>query len=298
MPVWRAVALCMFLLGGPCGGIGLENLHSALLHRDVPLAVHVPAAAVLARWTSTHPVARMRLVLFLPGAYDGPEVFIQEGLEAFLSDEEAKGNLPPSLWVAVTHFRSWYADRADGSFPYERFLMEELIPSLEAQHPGFGGEPGARSVAGLSMGGFGALNLAARTGTFSKCLALSPALVEPPFKQVGWFLRWSLKQTFPLDPTLFGPWNPWKHLGGSVELVVGCGMEDRYGLAGTCRTFARVCSEHHRPLVLELRSGGHDWTYWTPTFKRWMPWLLGIVENSELGTHPGPGAEIDPMIGP
>lgn len=262
-------------------GAALENFRSERLSRNVPIALHVPTDAVVTRWTSAHPGAPMPLVLFLPGAFDGPKDFIREGLEAFLSEQEAQGNLPPSLWVAVTHFHSWYADRADGSFPYEQFLMKELVPLLEARHPGFGGSPRARSITGLSMGGFGALNLAARTGAFSRCLALSPALVEAPFKDLQWFVRRSLTRTFPLAPDQFAPWNPWKHLGGSTELVIGCGTEDKYGLADTCRTFANVCRERDRSLRLELRPGGHDWAYWTPTFKQWAPWLLGMsAENS------------------
>lgn len=264
-----------------------ETIHSERLHRDVPVALHVPAPAVVQRWTAAHP-GPMTLVLFLPGAYDGPRDFLREGLDAFLSEQEAQGWLPPSLWVAVTHYRSWYADRADGSFPYERFLMEELIPLLEAKHPGFGGSPQARVVTGLSMGGFGALNLAARTGAFSRCLALSPALVEAPFEGLNWFIRRSLVKVFPRDPAAFAPWNPWKHLGGSAELIVGCGTEDGHGLAEACRTFARVCAERHRPMRLELSPGGHDWSYWTPAFKRWAPWLVGRQDGAPAGGTASP----------
>lgn len=299
MQIGRILACVAAILCGPVSGAGLETIHSRLLGRDVPIATHVPSPVVVARWQSAHPAVPLRLVLFLPGAFDGPKDFIKQGLEAHLSDQEAKSSLPPSLWVAVTHFRSWYADRADGSFPYERFLMEELIPLLEARHPGFGGSPAARSVAGLSMGGFGALNLAGRTGAFSNCLALSPALVEPPFQKVQWFLRWSLKAAFPQDPLLFAPWNPWKHLGGVAELVIGCGTEDKYGLAEVCRSFAKVCGEHDRPLRLELGPGGHDWAYWTPAFKAWMPWLVGAPDGEKERTHGGSlvNHAFGPMIG-
>ena len=167
----------------PGWGAALERIPSARLKREVPVALHVPRPEVMARWRAAHPEEPMQLVLFLPGAWDGPEDFLSQGLEAFLTEQEAKGALPPSLWVAVTHFQSWYADRQDGSFPYERFLMEELLPLLETRYPGFGGAPPARSVAGLSMGGFGALNLSARTGAFSRRLALSPAFVEAPFSR-------------------------------------------------------------------------------------------------------------------
>jgi len=276
MSALRTLGLLIALVAAVCPGraAALERIPSARLKREIPVALHVPTPAVVARWASTHPGQAMQLVLFLPGAWDGPEDFLREGLAAFLADQEAKGELPPSLWVAVTHFQSWYADRIDGSFPYERFLMDELLPLLEARHPGFGGTPQARSIAGLSMGGFGALNLAARTGAFSRCLALSPAFVEAPFSSYQWFIRRSLRRTFPLDPVRFAPWNPWTHLGGDTELVIGAGTEDRYHLAGACRDFARLCADRGRPVQVDLRPGGHDWAYWTPAFKDWMPWLL------------------------
>jgi S-formylglutathione hydrolase FrmB len=297
MKVARAIAILMALLGGPLPGAGLESIHSRLLERQVPIAVHVPAAEVLARWRAAHPDEPLQLVLFLPGAFDGPKDFLKTGLETHLTEQEAAGHLPPSLWVAVTHFQSWYADRKDGRFPYERFLMEELIPQLEARHPGFGGSPRARSLAGLSMGGFGALNLAVRTGAFSKCLALSPALIEPPFRQVPWWIRRSLARTFPLDPGRFEPWNPRLHLGGSVALVVSCGTEDNYDLAKACQAFAEVCAARNRRLHLELRPGGHDWAYWTPAFKAWMPWLLDRDAAQEALAGSVAKSEYGPIIG-
>jgi enterochelin esterase-like enzyme len=276
MRAWRTLALGAALLGSPGLAAITESFHSDLLKREVRLVLHEPSAAVQTRWRSAHTDSPMRLVLFLPGAYDGPEDFVREGLDTFLADQEDAGALPPSLWVAVAHFQGWYADRRDGTFPYERFLLEELIPAIEARHPGFGGSTAARSVTGLSMGGFGALNLAARSGAFSKCLSLSPALVEPPFQRFPWLTRRSLRRVFPEDVQAFTPWNPWKHLGGAAELAIACGTEDKYHLAEVCRTFAALCEKQHRPLRLELSAGGHDWAYWTPAFKRWTPWLLDI----------------------
>ena len=98
--VWRPLALCA-LLWSPCQGNGLVTIHSERLHREVPVALHVPAADILVPWIKAHPGSRMLLVLFLPGAFDGPEEFLKEGLEAFLSDQEAKGTIPPraSGWL-------------------------------------------------------------------------------------------------------------------------------------------------------------------------------------------------------
>ena len=273
------------LAGRAASGQGgsVEAFSSKLLDRTVRVAIHTPDPAALARWQAAHPGAQARLVLFLNGFYDQPEDLLKQGLYGDLDRREQRGELAPSLWIAPEHFKSWYADRKDGRFPCERFLMEELIPAMEKAHPGYGGSKEARSVAGLSMGGFGALNLAARTGAFSRCVALSPALVEAPFQGAGFWVRGSLKKAFPLEPEAFAPWNPWRHLGGAVELVLGCGQEDRYGLAGVTAAFADRCRKAGHPPVAELYlPGGHDWGFWTPAFERLAPWMAGEPLPSTL----------------
>ncbi|MBS1766387.1 MAG: hypothetical protein JST05_03155 [Acidobacteria bacterium] len=286
MRIGLVIVMSLFSLAAmaaPSQGGTVETFPSRLLDRKVQVAVHLPDAAVLARWQAAHPGFQPRLVLFLNGAYDGPKDLLKQGLYGDLARQEATGETAPSLWIAPEHFMSWYADRKDGQFPYERFLIEELIPATERAHPDFGGSKEARSVAGLSMGGFGALNLSARTGAFSRCAALSPALVTPPFKAAGFWIRHGLKKTFPLDPEAFAPWNPWTHLGGKVELALGCGTEDPYGLAPATRAFAEQRAKAGDPVAaLLLWPGGHDWLFWTPAFERLAPWLAGGPAPSKL----------------
>lgn len=262
--------------GAPSQGGSLEKFPSKLLDRKVEIAVHVPSEAVLATWKATHPGWKPRLVLFLPGAYDGADDLLKRGVYADLAAREASGDLAPSLWVAPDNLMSWYADRKDGTFPYERFLLEELIPALEREHPDYGGSRPARTVAGLSMGGFGALNLAARSKAFSRCVALSPALVQPPFKTAGFWVRHSLTRAFPMDLEAFTPWNPWRHLGGDAELVLGCGTEDKYHLDRVTRAFAETCrAGGHPPVAVFLAPGNHDWGFWAPAFEALAPWIAG-----------------------
>lgn len=262
--VLACLSLAVFAADGK--GDRTEPFPSRLLGRSIQIALHVPQLP---------PVQEGRLVLVLPGAFDGPGDFIDQGIFRELGRMEREGRIRPALWVAVAHHRSWYADRKDGTFPFERFLIEELMPDLERRFPAYGGQPGRRSVAGLSMGGFGALNLAGRTALFSRCLALSPALVTPPFKNAGWLLGMSLRRTFAEDPVAFAPWNPWEHLGGKCELRMVCGLQDKYGLAQACRDFQARCQRQGRPMGLELSEGGHAWSYWTPEFLRLAAWLNG-----------------------
>lgn len=261
---------------------GIERVFtSTVLGRPVRIALHVPSPSAVAAWRRREPGARFALVLVLPGAWDAPRALLDQGICADLARREAEGSLRPALWIAPEHFRSWYADRADGTFPYERFLLEELLPALEGEHPGFGGSRERRAVAGLSMGGFGALNLAGRSRAFTRCAALSPALVEPPFDRAGRLVRGSLRRAFGVEPAAFAAWNPWVHLGGEAELYLGCGRQDKHGLAAPIASFAERARKPGRTVVLSIRDGAHDWRYWTPEFARLAGWL-------SAGEDPGP----------
>ncbi len=274
--LWLCISFACFAAAGNSES-SLEDFPSHYLKRKVPISLHVPTREVLSVWKAANPNVHGRLILFLPGAFDGPKDLIRYGIYTHVAQLEAEHQIPPALWVSVTHYKSWYADRKDGSFPFEKFLLEELLPEMEKRFPEFGGSAGFRTVAGLSMGGFGALNLCGRTSLFTRCVALSPALVEPPFKHVGWWLQRSLKHTFPREAEAFIPWNPFKHLGGTAELYLGCGTEDKYGLAPTTQSFSELARKNGRVVILDLRPGGHDWDYWAPEFKRLAPWLHGGV---------------------
>ena len=285
---WRSLALLLaWNLGLPGQENRSEAFASALLERSVPIALHVPSPTALATFRAAHPTERPALVLFLPGAWDGPEDLLAQGVFAELARREAAG-ARPAVWVAVANFKGWYADRKDGRFPYARFLLEELVPALETRYLA-GGSPSNRAVAGLSMGGFGALNLAGRTGAFGRTLALSPALVEPPFKG-SWFIRRSLQRTFDASPEAFAPWNPWRHLGGRTDLRLACGTADKYGLAPVTETFARLRREAGLPVAVELRPGGHDWATWTPMILDNAAWLAGepLVPTTPASPPPAP----------
>ncbi|HJV89164.1 MAG TPA: alpha/beta hydrolase-fold protein [Holophagaceae bacterium] len=279
--------LTSFACSSLWGQVPLERFPSRLLARDVPIAIHQPAAATVAAWQKAHPGDRLRLVLFLPGYFDGPADLHKRGIFAELDRREAEGTLAPAVWVAVTHYHAWYMDALDGSFPYRRFLLEELLPEVERRFPGFGGRADARTVAGLSMGGLAALNFAATTPLFHRCAAISPALLEPPFKKAGFFLRPGIRKAFPSDPEAFAPWNPWRHRGGDAELLLGSGLQDKYGLGKATEELATLCRRPGRAVRLKLREGGHDWDTFTPAF----------LEFAEEINRPGPLA-VEPLGSP
>jgi diacylglycerol O-acyltransferase/trehalose O-mycolyltransferase len=69
----------------------------------------------------------------------------------------------------------WYSDWKDGSRDWESFHIHVLIPWVDSHYNTLG--DGHRAVAGLSMGGFGAMSYAARhPGLFSAAASFSGAV--------------------------------------------------------------------------------------------------------------------------
>ncbi len=84
----------------------------------------------------------------------------------------AAGTIPPAvyLWPSCeTRLGGSQYLNSAGTGRYEDFLLDELVPAVEAAH-GCGG-PGRRAVAGKSSGGYGALTLCMRRPGFFSAAA-------------------------------------------------------------------------------------------------------------------------------
>jgi S-formylglutathione hydrolase FrmB len=138
------------------------DVHSALLHRDLEQILLVPHAA---------PRTGRSLLVLLHGRTDG------NGPASMLSDElfsalEKLGADAPAVLLVNGGASSYFHDRRDG--PWGRYVMTEVIP------PGIRRAHARRdrvAIGGISMGGFGALDLAASApGRFCAVGGHSPAI--------------------------------------------------------------------------------------------------------------------------
>ncbi|HEV2891763.1 MAG TPA: alpha/beta hydrolase family protein [Frankiaceae bacterium] len=71
----------------------------------------------------------------------------------------------------------WYSDWQDGSYDWERYHVEDLRLGVEATF----GTTGRRAVAGLSMGGFGAMSYAARNPSLYRAAASYSGFLDTMF---------------------------------------------------------------------------------------------------------------------
>jgi S-formylglutathione hydrolase FrmB len=137
---------------GPSGTAGSRvidySVDSDLLDAELPVTVVIPPGAR---------DGRRSLLVFLHGRGDDEQTY----LEAEMFDALARqGGRAPVVAFPRGGPDSYWHDRAGGA--WRSYVLEELIPQLVAR---FGIEPERIAIGGISMGGFGAFDLA-RRGAF------------------------------------------------------------------------------------------------------------------------------------
>jgi putative tributyrin esterase len=164
---------------------------------------------------------------------------------------------------------SYYTNSAD--HPQDRFedyIVHDLIADVEHRFPA-ANDRSSRAIAGVSMGGFGAVVLALKhPDLFVFAGGLSSALDVPsrPFsiKRIGQYRQHS---------SIFGSWGSQSRhnsdpfvLVRSVDPVTApyffltCG--DQEGLLPTNRRFATMLQARHFGDEFHTVAGGHDWNQW------------------------------------
>jgi putative tributyrin esterase len=163
--------------------------------------------------------------------------------------------------------RSFYADEACGG-RFWTFVSEEL-PALVSSFFRVSEAREDTFVAGLSMGGYGALKLALRQpGRFAAAASLSGVLDLAPLVRAG--------APRPEDPAMFerilGPARSLAPGDDLLDLVRAaqpaalpalyacCGTEDAL-LPGN-QAFAAACAAAGIPLTTSWTPGEHEWGYW------------------------------------
>jgi putative tributyrin esterase len=167
--------------------------------------------------------------------------------------------------------RSFYTDEAHGH-RYWEFVSEEL-PRIVQSFFRVSDRPEETFVAGLSMGGYGALKLAlthperyAAAASLSGGLDLRTMLLKPERSEL---LERVFGGSVDDDQDVF---TLLAHATGVPPLYLGCGTEDVL-LPGT-EKFAAAATAAGVDVTLDLRSGDHEWSLWDDVIQDVIAWLL------------------------
>jgi len=173
--------------------------------------------------------------------------------------------------------RSFYADEARG-LKYWTFLSEEL-PAVVADFFRVSARREDTFVAGLSMGGYGAMKWALRQPErFAAAATLSGAL------DLSYIYEWDKRphmrelvaRVF-ADGPVAGTDDDLLHLLKTVDpaslpqLMLRCGTEDH--LVAQNERFAAACADQKIPLDADFGPGAHEWSYWDREIQAVLRWL-------------------------
>jgi len=141
---------------------------------------------------------------------------------------------------------------------YERWIVQEL-PLAVREHCIAITEDSVRFIAGLSMGGYGALRLGARYGSAYAGISAHSALTD--FSQLAHFVEEPLSQYALAEEHGLSVLDVMLERRDALPPVrFDCGVEDL--LIEPNRALHRSLSEQGIAHVFEEFAGGHEWPYW------------------------------------
>jgi S-formylglutathione hydrolase FrmB len=256
--VYLALAATVFAPVDKDGAtVGHLTIHSKAVHRKLDVAVVVPAKAP--------PRGERTLVVFLHGRGGSEETFT--GNEAVYDGLAKLGRRAPVLAFPDGGEHSYWHDRDGGR--WGRYVMREVIPTVVKR---FGVDPRRIAIGGISMGGFGAYDLAllhprrfCAVGGHSPALWFEAGETAPgAFDDAADFERNDVVGMVRGNPDAFAGMRVWNDYGDADPFRV----YDE-GFVGYLRSDGTDLSAH-------TWDGGHDGAYWT---RHW-PAYLRFYANS------------------
>lgn len=206
-------------------------------------------------------------LLFLHGRGSNQESVVTP---EFYDALRAHGSNAPVVILPFGGESSYYHDRADGD--WERYLVFEVLDQVADVVPF---DRDAVAVGGISMGGFGALNVASEyPAEFCAVGAHSPAIfmsagetAEGAFDDAADFDDHDLVTRFADGPAGLGQMPIWMDIGS----------EDPF-LAGT-RAVMESLAEGGADIVYNIWPGGHNDAYWNANWDSYFDFYVDRIDG-------------------
>jgi S-formylglutathione hydrolase FrmB len=258
------------LLGWPAaqatGRAECVSLPSKILARTVPYCVLLPPSY------DAEKTRRYPILYLLHGLGDNEEMLVHSGGMNLVEDMWEQHQLGEFLIVTPAGGASFYINSRDGKRRYEDFFLEEFMPGVEKRYRAQAGR-GTRGLAGISMGGYGALHIAFRhPQLFAAVGAHSAALIEKMpnisaqnSQQIGRLRVLGDAFGSPFDSVFWNQNDPeaiarTANLAG-LKIYFDCGSEDDYGFDAGAEALDKLLTSRNIPHEFHLYPGGHNWSY-------------------------------------
>nr|WP_284041584.1 alpha/beta hydrolase-fold protein [Halomonas olivaria] len=273
------------------GEISREQFFSPILGYDYPYTIYLPEGYD-DNASTPYPV-----IYLLHGSFGNERDWATRGNLPQVADRLiSAGHIPPAVFV-MPGSRSWWVDGYNE--PARSAFFNNLLPHIESTY-NVGTTRQLRGVAGLSAGGFGALNFALeRPDMFAAVAALSPAsyIPLPPTNSSATRHPAFLNEQGQFDRDVWGRLNYTAHLEEyrinvtprpnaetsdipPVPLYISAGRSDVYDAEFHARLL-RQAMERIQPgeVRLDLYPGGHTWRVWRASLPAALNFMFQYVGN-------------------
>lgn len=254
-----------------------QKLQSKLLQREICFQVVLPKSY-------KNSVNRLPILFLLHGLFGSCENWSE------LTNIRYYASKSDLIIVLVEGENSWYLDsRIIEKNKFESYFIQELIPYIEKK---FRIENGHRAVAGLSMGGYGAIKYALKNPTlFIFAGSMSGAFIAPRLFKEN--CSQDFEELLPSIEQVFGKTENQTRIKNDLFRIIeklptesierlpyfymDCGTDDVF--LETNRTLVDLFKKRNIRFEYHEESGGHDWDYWNKQLEK----ILEIV-GRKIGT--------------
>jgi len=247
-----------------------RKIESKILGEDVRYTVYLPFDYETSE--RYYPV-----VYLLHGFGDNDMGWIQFGEANILCDKAiAENEIPPMILVMPNAKRTWYLNNYDGSVLYEDFFTKEFIPFIESKYR-IRNEKRYRGIAGLSMGGYGALLYSLKyPEMFQACVAFSAGVFTRDEIVTMKLDEWNIFYKTVYENDITGERRLTEHFMANdvLEIVkninreklkytrfyIDCGDDD-FLIKGNMELHSLFIDKEIQH-EFRVRDGVHQWSYW------------------------------------
>jgi len=264
----------IFAFGQERGTVSTNNVcKSPILGHDIAYSIYLPPGYGTDK--INYPV-----LYLLHGYTDNQTGWVQFGdVRRTATAAIERGDVPPLIIVMPDAGVSWYVNDLQGKVRYEDAFFNDLIPYIEKTYPVLAKKE-FRAVAGLSMGGYGALLYSLKhPDYFSACVALSAAVFTDDevrafskdkerlnmFGSIFGDLTTNLPQHWKDNSVLEIIKNYPEDKKNQVRFYIDCGDDD-FLYKGNAALHVALRDQNMKH-EFRMRDGAHTWSYWRSGLK-------------------------------
>ena len=279
-----------------------------LLFVALALAFSLPAAASIVITREFDSAALQRkwsYAVYLPDGYETsnlryPVLYLLHGhgqdlyawvnfghIQPTTDELIAHGEIPPAIIVMPDAGMTWFVDRKE---KMETAVIQDLVGDVQRTFRVIDDRKG-RVIAGLSMGGYGALRFVLKyPEMFAAAGLLSPAIYDPEVPQGSGARRAGVFGAAEFDPAVWKElnyptlWDAFLAKKIAVPMYINSGDDDDFFIEAEATRLYSLLRKNAQPAELRIVDGAHKWPVWESTVGDAMRYVFRYTARPALVT--------------